>query len=163
MSLGAASWAVFVLLVAAATLYDARHYRIPNAITAALALAGLAALGIEAPSLLVEHAVAGAAALAAGYLLFLFTGFGAGDAKLFGAAMVWFGVGGLMAFLFWFGVACAALVLILIPARRIFCDPNAGLGRWRPFQKGAPVPLALALGPAAVIASLQVSGGAWTW
>ncbi|WP_290496071.1 A24 family peptidase [Hyphomonas sp. UBA4494] len=160
ISLSELIWAVFVLFIAAITLIDARTYRIPNVILLVLAAFGLAAILLLTPSTVLTHLVAALVTLGVGYLLYTTTGFGAGDAKFFAVILLWFGAAGVIPLLFWFGLSCAVLVVLLAIGRRLPLA-NTKLGAWRPLQKGAPVPLALAIGPAAIIASTQISNGLW--
>lgn len=161
ISQGHIAWIVFAVIISAITIVDMLTYRIPNAAVAALAVIGAVLIALAAPGAIISHLVSAAAALVVGFGLYKFTGFGAGDAKFFAAIMIWFGVAGLIPLLFWFGLACAVLVVILALGRRLPLNPDSGLGAWRPLQKGAPVPLALAIGPAALIASTQFSNGLW--
>jgi leader peptidase (prepilin peptidase)/N-methyltransferase len=100
-------------------LLDARHYWLPNPLTAALALAGLGAglLGLQPD--LASRLIGGAA----GYLLFAGVrlgyrrlrgreGMGGGDVKLFGAIGLW--LGWQMLPLVLFGAAAAGLFWALI-------------------------------------------------
>ena len=143
---------VFAGLLSWVFLADARTYRIPNAAVAALALCGLAMLGLNAPQLIAPNLLLAAAALAVGYGLYRCIGMGAGDAKLLAAIAIWLGAEGLMAFLFWFGAGCAILSGGLAIGRRIACNVGGAPPAWRPLQKDAPVPLALAIAPAALFA-----------
>jgi len=151
-----AFWPVFIILVAAAVIIDARTYRIPNWLTGAIAGLGLVFVIVTAPQTLLVNLAVAAATLAIGFGLYRFASFGAGDAKLFAAVMIWFGAAGVVPLLFWFGVACGVLVVLLLIGRRINFPEGSGLANWRPFQKGAPVPLALAIGPAAIAASVLI-------
>ena len=109
-----ASWAACGL-VAASAVCDLRTRRIPNAIP--LALLGLfvvyAFAGGAGPLGGVwVHFGLGALLLAAGFLLYLTGGFGAGDAKLIAVAGIWSGPGdGLGIFLL--GLAACSFVLCL--------------------------------------------------
>ncbi len=98
---GPAVWASCVLgwgLLALAVI-DARHYRLPDALTLPLLLAGLAATAWLAPDALTEHAAAAAVgyggfrAIAIGFRwLRGRDGLGAGDAKLLAALGAWQGL-----------------------------------------------------------------------
>jgi prepilin peptidase CpaA len=149
--------AVFILIVFAATVIDARTYRIPNLFVILLGSLGFVLLAVYEPSKLLEHGALAAAALAVGYLLFCLIGLGAGDAKFISAILLWLGLSGLSSFLFWFGVCAGILSLTLLAGRRLSAVLKKTLFDWAPFRKGEPVPLALAIGPAAIIASLPSS------
>lgn len=156
------AWIVFAIIISAITVIDARTYRIPNIAVTALAAIGAIMILLAIPSASMLNFAVAAATLVIGFGLYRFTGFGAGDAKLLAAIMVWFGAAGIVPMLFWFGVCCAALALLLALGRRLAgVTPMSGLQAWRPLQKGAPVPLALAIGPSALIASTQFSNGIW--
>jgi prepilin peptidase CpaA len=103
----------------AAALIDLRTGRIPNPLTAALAVAGLglAALGLTSQS--IAGALAGAAVgfalLLPGYIL---GGTGAGDVKLLAALGIWLGpAGALMAF-FYSAIAGGVLAVAHAAKRR---------------------------------------------
>lgn len=151
-------WGIFAALVCLITFIDARSYRIPNSLVIVLAAIGAVFVYVTTPTAIGAHLMLAAMTMAVGYVLFLFTGFGAGDAKFFAAIMIWVGASGVIPLLFWFGVCCALLVVVLIAARRAPSAFLAGLSQWRPFQKDAPVPLALAIGPAAILACLTLMG-----
>jgi prepilin peptidase CpaA len=150
-------WATFTALTLIAAFTDARSYRIPNWISVALAGLFVIALVIAVavnghpiqdfwPNLLI-----GAAILALGYVLYLFTGMGAGDAKLAAAIGLWTGFYGLYMWTFTLAVAMATLALALVVLRRAL---PAGISqKTRVFQKGAPVPLGIAIGLSAIGAS----------
>ncbi len=154
-------WLLFACFIIVITVIDARSYKIPNSGVVALAASGVVAVLLTAPELAAVNLAVAAATIAIGFVLYRFTSFGAGDAKLFSAIMLWFGIKGAIPLLFWFGVCCAALTLLLVVGRRMPIAGIPGLGAWRPLHKGAPVPLALAIGPAALIASTQFSNGIW--
>lgn len=147
----------FVALTALITVIDARTYKIPNKLLIVLSIIGLLSLLILSREGIGVHLLVAMVTLAIGYFLYLFTGFGAGDAKFFTVIMLWFGADGIIPMLYWFGVCCAVLVLLLVTARRFLDGKQTRLGGWRPLQKGAPVPLALAIGPAAVITFVMLA------
>jgi prepilin peptidase CpaA len=150
-------WAAFTLLVLIAAVADARSYRIPNWIS--LALAGLFAVALvvavavngQPIQSFWPHMLIGAAILGLGYALYLFTGMGAGDAKLAAAIGLWTGFSGLYMWTFTLAVAMAMLAIGLIVLRRAL--PAGVSQKTRVFQKGAPVPLGIALGLSAIAAS----------
>ena len=100
---------------------DQRHRRIPNTVPAALvALFGIQAAFGSLPFDWWEHVAVGAAFLAAGFLLYLSGGFGAGDGKLVAVAGLWVGPGALGSFLMIMGVCALALSLFGIARRGEF-------------------------------------------
>ncbi|MEO0361115.1 MAG: prepilin peptidase [Pseudomonadota bacterium] len=153
--------AIFAASMAAAAFVDARRFRVPNALVAAIAAAGfghaLAAPGVSAPA----AAVAGGAALLFGFALFSFGVFGAGDAKLAAAAAVWLGPAALPAFAvltMLFGGLVAAFALA---ARRApgLAAPLGPVWRARLADGRRPVPYALAVAPGAVAAMTATQAG----
>ena len=79
-------------LFAASVVYDQRCRRIPNTVPLALAvLFVVQALVGTLPAGWLEHVAVGGAFLAAGFLFYLFGGFGAGDGKLVAVAGLWVG------------------------------------------------------------------------
>lgn len=109
-------------LFVASAVCDLRSRRIPNAVP--LALLGLFAVhavvaGAGAPDRLWTDLAIGTAFLAAGFVLHLGGGFGAGDGKLMAVAGMWAGAHGLVLFLTGLAVAAFALGLFaLLPFER---------------------------------------------
>lgn len=88
----AASLAAAAALFIAAAISDARGFRIPNALCAALvALFPLYALSSPQPVVWWAHAATAVVLLVIGYGLFVLRLAGAGDAKLIAAAGLWTG------------------------------------------------------------------------
>ncbi len=129
-------------------LIDARHFRLPDALTLPLLLAGLLATAWLSPSLLMDHA----AACLAGWLCFTGIawfyrrlrgreGLGPGDAKLLAMAGAWLGVSALPLVI---GLAAGLTLLVVLaealwtrrlpdPRRRIAFGPGlaaASFGCW---------------------------------
>src|SRR5689334_1954040 len=117
-------WAAFSILLLAAVVTDARSYRIPNWIS--LALSGLFAFALvvavtvrgEPIESFWPNILIGVAILGGGYALYLFTGMGAGDAKLGAAIGLWTGFYGLYMWTFTLAIAMAALAFGLVVLRR---------------------------------------------
>lgn len=149
-------WGAFAVLSLIATVIDARTYKIPNWIVAAIAIAGLVYAGAFDTNNFFTHVIISISFLALGFLLYQLIGLGAGDAKLLCAIGLWLQVSTLMTFLFLFGWACALLVLVLIIGRRV-TDKHHETPKQQVtmFTKDAPVPLALAIGPAAMLVAVQ--------
>jgi prepilin peptidase CpaA len=139
-------------LLAAAAGWDLTSYTIPNflsvmivAVFAAFALAS----GMP-PGVLGSHALAGAIALAAGFALFALGYVGGGDAKLFGAIVLWLGFRDLLDFAFLASLFGGALALLLLSLRR-WPLPAALMGqgwlvRLHDARSGIPYGIALAAG-----------------
>lgn len=135
------SWAACGL-VAASAVCDLRTRRIPNAIP--LALLGLFAVyamagGAGPLAAVLVHFGLGALLLAAGFVLYLTGGFGAGDAKLIAVAGMWSGPGGGLG-IFLLGLAVCSFILCLYALL-----PLAATRRLR-----RELPFAVAVAPAAL-------------
>jgi prepilin peptidase CpaA len=151
---------VGLLLVAAAT--DARAYRIPNWVCAAIAGLCVATapfgMGLESvwPNLVV-----GLAVFAAGYALYALTGMGAGDAKLAAAIGLWAGPAGFQTWITLFALAMLALAFLLVGVRRVAHPVGAAEPSMRILRRGAPVPLGVALSASAILASPAFAASLW--
>ena len=156
-------WAGFSALLLAAVVTDARSYRIPNWISIALAALVVLAAALSGQPILSwwPHLAAGAVVLAVAYGLYTFTGMGAGDAKLAAAIALWSGVSGLYMWTFTLAVAMSVLAFGLVVLRRAI---PAGISQnVKVFQKGAPVPLGIALGLSAIAASAWFDKALWSF
>jgi prepilin peptidase CpaA len=88
----ACQWSVAIAASLIAGAWDARTHRIPNWLTGAVFLSGLAAAVIQGGAAGMGDGLAGCALAALPFvLLFLFAGGGAADAKLMGALGMWLG------------------------------------------------------------------------
>ena len=156
-------WAAFAVLLLVAVVADARTYRIPNWISIALLALFVAAVAVSGkpPLGFWPHLAVAAGVLGAGYLLYLFTGMGAGDAKLAAAAGLWAGLSGLYLLTFALALAMSLLALSLVVARRVL--PAGEAARPRVLQKGAPVPLGVAIGLATIAVSLRFDPALWVF
>jgi prepilin peptidase CpaA len=156
-------WAAFTILIGIAVVSDARTYRIPNWISLALGALFVVAVLLSGAPLASwwPHLAIGATVLAAGYALYLFTGMGAGDAKLGAAIALWAGFPGLYLWTVMLAIAMAILAFGLIVLRRAL--PAGVTERTRVFQKGAPVPLGIALGLSAIAASARFDPALWSF
>lgn len=128
----------------AASLIDQRSHRIPNPLTLALAVGGIAAAWWLTPGEPGDRFLAcgaGFGAFAAVILLYRHLrgrdGMGWGDAKLFGAAGAWVGTAGLLTVLLWACLTALAAVLVLHiatgamdRATRIPFGPHLAFGTW---------------------------------
>ena len=146
--------AVFVLpaLLAAAAGWDFASYTIPNFLSVMIvgAFAAFAlATGMPAGAAGL-HALAGVLALAVGFTLFALGYVGGGDAKLFGAIVLWLGFRNLLDFAFLVSILGGALALLLLSLRR-WPLPAALMGqswlvRLHDSRSGIPYGIALAAG-----------------
>jgi Flp pilus assembly protein protease CpaA len=154
-------WWLYSLALALCVCWDARYFRIPNALVVTIALMAVVMLGLRAPELLPMHMLVAAIGFGIGYVLFQFAAMGAGDAKLISAILLWAGLGGVPSLMVWFSIFCLVLVLaigmgrLLVP--RLISVENA----WKVFQKNGPIPLATAIGPAAILASSSFPTVLW--
>ncbi|MDX2264027.1 MAG: prepilin peptidase [Hyphomicrobiales bacterium] len=144
---------VFPALAAMAGAGDLISFRIPNWLTAALALAFAVlapAAGVSAPDLL-AHAFAGCGVLAGGVILFHKGLVGGGDAKFAAGCALWLGPGALYDFFIATTLAGGALALGLTLARGgwIAAAPSARPPRL--FKQGEPAPYGAAIAAGAVI------------
>lgn len=108
--------AVFAAILLGAAISDAWRYRIANFYP--LFVIGLFAaawwLGFPFDATLWSHLLHFSAALLAGMLLFHFRWFGGGDAKLYAAIALWFGIGDAVFLLFTTTMSGAVILLIRI-------------------------------------------------
>jgi len=156
----------FPLLVLAAAVKDLTSYTIPNWISLALLAAFVPAAGSAwaagaAPAELLACVGVGAAALAAGVVMFALRWIGGGDAKLMAAAALWMGAPGLAPFLLWTTIAGGALTVILITVRR-HGAPLAGadgwVGRLMTPQGAVPYGVAICVGALAAFRYGPIAG-----
>ena len=107
---------VFPVLMIIAGASDLISLRIPNKLTAFIALAALPAAFVAGMPMveLLMHIAAGAALFLLGYGLFSFRLVGGGDAKLMAAAAIWFGWAGLYQFFMATAMAGGVLALSLL-------------------------------------------------
>jgi prepilin peptidase CpaA len=158
-----AIWAAFTLLFLVAVISDARTYRIPNWISLALVTLFVVAVATSGQPVASfwPHLAVGVGVFAVGYGLYAMTGMGAGDAKLGAAAALWAGMSGIYPLAFALALAMLLLALILIVLRRVL--PAGETPRPAVLRKGAPVPLGVAIGLAAIAASWQFDRSLWAF
>jgi prepilin peptidase CpaA len=151
-----------LLLVAAAT--DARAYRIPNWVCAAIAVLFLATAPFSMNfETIWPHLATGCAVFAVGYALYALTGMGAGDAKLAAAIGLWAGPAGFQTWITFFALAMLALAILLVGMRRVAHSLGAAEPSMRILSRGAPVPLGVALSASAILGSPAFAVGLWTF
>lgn len=112
-----------------AAITDLGSFRIPDWISLTILACFVPAAIISGWewNAMLAHAGAGAAVLAAGFVLFALKIFGAGDIKLLAATAVWFGWGSLGGFLMVVALSGGVLSLALLVAHRF--DPPHWLAR----------------------------------
>jgi len=145
-------FAAFPLAMAYAAASDLLTMTISNKLALALALAfavlaPVAGLTWEAVGL---HVAAGAAVLAAGFLLFTLGWIGGGDAKLAAAAGLWIGWNDLVEYLSLAAIFGGVLTVLIILFRRSVLPAFAIRVPWvqRLHDEGAGVPYGVALAAA---------------
>jgi prepilin peptidase CpaA len=145
------------LLLSCAAWTDFRTLKIPNLVTVAVAgLFPIHALltGMPAGTLLLQHASAGLAVLAAGFALFAAGKLGGGDAKLLAAVALWLGWPDLTPGLFAISLVGAAVCFALLALRASPLPLWLDLKGWHSVAlengKGAPYAIAVAAGFALV-------------
>ncbi|MGJ3265323.1 MAG: A24 family peptidase [Salinarimonas sp.] len=148
--------AVFVGLLGAAAVSDARTMRIPNRISLALVatfvpFALLAGLELGQMGL---HLGIGLAVLVGTFSLFALGLIGGGDAKLIAATAVWFGAADLGGFLFATAIAGGVLTLAIVALRSLPLPVAIGNWTWlsRMQDKAVGVPYGIAIAAGAVVA-----------
>jgi len=144
---------VFPALVIVAAMRDAVSFTIPNWISIALAAAFLpAALLLGAgPAQIGLALLIGLGALIAGMGMFAAGWIGGGDAKLFAAAGLWMGLGGLVPYLLVTALAGGALAVMLLALRSVWLRPLAArgpgwIGRLATPARTFPIGIAIAFG-----------------
>jgi prepilin peptidase CpaA len=143
-----ACFLIFPALMAFAASYDACALRITNGLCFVLAgafipAAFLAGLSLETALL---HAACGIAALGFGFVLFAKGWIGGGDAKLFGAAALWFGWERIADFAAATAVAGGVLAFALLVARSLAMTYFPGCAPARLVNAELPYGIALACG-----------------
>lgn len=111
---------VFPAALIVAAINDVYEFKIPNWITAALALAYLpASLAVAAPpAIVLEGVLLGVVTLLISFALYTVKFFGGGDAKLFAATTPWIGIAGLGVFLVNTAIAGMFVAFFLIAFRK---------------------------------------------
>lgn len=156
--------ALYAVPLAMAAGWDATSYRIPNWLTAAMALAFLPSALLGAPTGVdwLGHVGAGALAFAVATGFFALGALGGGDVKLIGATALWLGFGPLVEFALVMGILGGALTLAILAARHWFplVQPMlpAGLGAVSPrvLTAGEGVPYGIAIAGAGLLVAEQL-------
>lgn len=152
-------WILFLFLLAAA-VSDARSYKIPNILSAGLAIAaGVILLASKAQTdAIVQSFLSGVLALIAGYLFFRLKVMGAGDGKLFAAGAMWFAPAALLNAGLLISLSGVALAVILLAVRS--ARPSvAGAETGRANALKTPVPYGIAIASGFILATfLQIPG-----
>ena len=150
------------LLLAAAAGWDLASFTIPNFLQALL-IAAFAAfavathLGAEGIG---SHLLAGLIGLAVGFALFAFGYIGGGDAKLYAAIILWFGLKDLMSYTLVATVLGGVLTLTLLGLRNLplpqLLARQAWITRLHDSRAGIPYGVALAAGAFVVLPGTEI-------
>lgn len=146
---------VFPGLLALAAGYDLVSYTIPNRLSLAIALAFIV-FGMAVGLPLAQwgaHLAAFAIALVLGFSLFAVRLIGGGDAKLFAATGLWFGLSDLLPYGLIAALCGGGLALALLSVRRLPMPAQLGGYRWvmRLHDKAAGIPYGVALAAGALL------------
>lgn len=146
---------VFPVLLALAAGFDLVSYTIPNRLSLALTLA-FVAFGVVIGLPLTQwgaHLAAFAIALVFGFGLFALRLIGGGDAKLFAATALWFGLSDLLPYGLIAALCGGALALMLLSARRLPIPAQLAGCRWvmRLHDENAGIPYGVALAAGALL------------
>ncbi len=143
---------LFPAAMALAAALDLLTMKIPNRLSAALALGYFAVASIVHVPLheMAMHALCGAAMLIFAFALFSFGWIGGGDAKLAAATALWLGWTPLADYGLASALTGGALTLVILMARRLALPPflasQAWIARLHDAKSGVPYGIALALG-----------------
>ena len=152
-------FALFSACLIAAAVCDFTALKVPNTLTASFAAIGICVVLFQSPGAALMTLGAAFAVFLLGWVFFALGVMGGGDGKLMAAASIWLGPSALLDFavlIALFGALLSAVILGLIRAEQyqVFLGPTwmTRLSRPRP-----PVPYALAIAPAGIIAFLRHS------
>jgi prepilin peptidase CpaA len=155
---------LFPFAMALAAVWDLLTMKIPNRLSAILAVGYFAAAALAGVPLadIGMHVLCGMAILAATFAMFNFGWIGGGDAKLAAATALWIGWSPLAEYGLSSAIAGGALTLIILMGRRIALPQvlasQAWIARLHNAKTGIPYGIALALGGLIVYPQTQV----WT-
>lgn len=145
----------FIALLVTAALWDVVSFTIPNALTLAVAAlfvphAILAGLGLGQIGL---HLLAGTVGFAIGFAMFAFGWIGGGDAKLFAASALWFGISDLLFYALSVSIVGGVLTLILLSFRRLALPTSLVRHEWimRLHEERGSIPYGVALAVGALL------------
>ena len=140
---------------------DVLSRRIPNSLVLLIALCFFPMAWAQGmpPSAFLMHAGVGLAVLLAGFALFSLGFLGGGDAKLLGAAALWFGLAGLPQFLFMTALAGGLLGLAVMAWSMIALQGE--LEQWGTFRRLSWVRPSVPYGYAIAAGAILSLPGSW--
>ena len=154
----------FPALMAMAAAMDLLTMKIPNRLSALLAIGYFAAALLTGAPMhdIAMHALCGAAMLALTFAFFSFGWIGGGDAKLAAATALWLGWSPLAEYGLASAIAGGALTLLILTGRRMALPQalasQAWIARLHNAKSGIPYGIALALGGMIVYPETQFWG-----
>ena len=152
-------FSVFPALLLVAAMNDLVEFKIPNWVSALLAIGFLpAAMSAGAPvATIVENLFVGFGVLALGFILFANNIVGGGDAKLLAASSMWIGLSGLAAFMINMALAGGVLAMSLMLFRKTPALPIYAQAPWllRLHQKSKDIPYAVAIAAGGLLSIRQ--------
>lgn len=146
---------VFVAAMAYAAISDARSFEVPNQVPIFVVLAFLIMMLTSTQDWAdnLNNIFTGLAVLVAGFSLFAFRLFGAGDVKLLTAIALWFGWPQFIIYLFFVVMVGGVLSLLLILFRRYPLSSRLSASGWvgRLHSRKKDVPYAVAIAIPAIL------------
>jgi prepilin peptidase CpaA len=141
---------LFVLVMVVAMAWDAATLEIPDTASIVLAAGFLGGAFIRDAemSVVLQHTAAGLALFVVGAGLFRLGVWGGGDVKFMAATGLWFGWGGLPAWLFMVALAGGVLALAILVLRYAVAAPAPWWPAWlnRLHRRDEGIPYGIALG-----------------
>jgi prepilin peptidase CpaA len=141
---------LFVLVMVVAMAWDAATLEIPDTASIVLAAGFLGGAFIRdaGMSVVLQHTAAGLALFVVGTGLFRLGVWGGGDVKFMAAIGLWFGWGGLPAWLFMVALAGGVLALAILVLRYAIAAPAPWWPAWlnRLHRRDEGIPYGIALG-----------------
>lgn len=145
--------ALFPVLAVIAAVSDFFTMRIANGLSAALFVAGVAALALAQPGWEAAggHFAAAGAVFAVGFLCFAFGWMGAGDVKFGAALALWLGWDQVLEFAVGFSIWGGVLTIAVLAADRVLAPvPALKIGFLGRFHEHRRVPYGIALSASAL-------------
>jgi prepilin peptidase CpaA len=153
---------LYIAWLVGAAAWDFARMRIPNLLTAAIAILALLNLAIDFGEVSWgAHLGAGAGLLLLGFVLFACGAIGGGDAKLLAVVGLWAGISDLPELLIVMAASGALLAFLLLPLRHLLWGlMSSTIGNRYPhlvpegMVPGAGIPYGIAIAGGAILATL---------